>query len=215
MGPAGMLASPASRGPRRWPVESEGSTAFTTDPDAFDHFVARHRPGLVGFLYRRLGNRDEAEDAAAVTFAKAWRARATFRGEATGKAWLYGIACRVVLDLERRRRRRPVEQELPPAWTEEWLPEAEDPLTVLVEAERRRGEHHALRGALERLAPDDRRLLCLFYFDTLDYREISGRLGISLSQVRGRLYRVRERLRRDLERQGRKAPGAGGPNMLE
>jgi RNA polymerase sigma-70 factor (ECF subfamily) len=82
------------------------------DSSAFSDLFQRHRSGLEGFLYRKLRSREEAEDAVTVTFAKAWRAREAFRGNASGKAWLYQIATRVALDILRRRRRRPAEQEL-------------------------------------------------------------------------------------------------------
>src|SRR5688572_29131921 len=82
------------------------------DRHAFTALFQRHRDGLQGFLFRKLRSHEDAEDAVTLTFCNAWRARATFRGNASGKAWLYRIATRVALDMLRGRRRRPAEQEL-------------------------------------------------------------------------------------------------------
>src|SRR3954471_7772242 len=82
------------------------------DREAFTALFQRHRDGLQGFLFRKLRSHEDAEDAVTLTFCNAWRARSSFRGNASGKAWLYRIATRVALDMLRARRRRPVEQEL-------------------------------------------------------------------------------------------------------
>jgi RNA polymerase sigma-70 factor (ECF subfamily) len=173
------------------------------DTEAFTALFQRHRAGLQGFLYRKLRSADEAEDAVALTFLKAWRARESFRGGCPGKAWLYQVATRVALDLLRRRQRRVSELELEGGDAD--LPEQEladeslDPAGHFLEQERVRETTQAVRGAVERLAPDDRRLLALFYFEGYDYSQISSMLGVSRSQVRGRLHRIRGRLRQELD----------------
>src|SRR5688500_11607267 len=74
------------------------------DRAAFEALFRRHRDGLQGYLYRKLRSQEDAEDATALTFSKAWRARASFRGATSGKAWLYQIATNVALDFLRARR---------------------------------------------------------------------------------------------------------------
>jgi RNA polymerase sigma-70 factor, ECF subfamily len=171
------------------------------DVAAFDALFERHRDGLRGFLFRKLRSYEEAEDAVTVTFCKAWRARASFRGNASGKAWLYQIATRVALDILRRRRRRPAEQELDamePDLVSAIEDERLDPASTVEEAESAVETQKAIGQAMDRLPSDERRLLQLFYFDGYNYEEISSILGVSRSQVRGRLHRIRGRMRRDL-----------------
>ena len=176
------------------------------DSRAFESLFARHREALHGFLFRKLGSHDEAEDAVTMTFSHAWRARSSFRGGASGKAWLYQIDTRVALDMLRRRRRRGCELELDPLkpelseTLEDGLP---DPETMMLDAERLVGTQQAITQAMERLPADERRLVDLFYFEGYNYDQISSIVGVSRSQVRGRLHRIRGRLRRDLlHRQG-------------
>lgn len=171
------------------------------DGEAFNALFQRHRDGLQGFLFRKLRSHEDAEDAVTLTFCNAWRARASFRGAASGKAWLYQIANRVALDMLRGRRRRAPEQELDlrePDLLNVEEPEPMDPLALVMNAEHAAEIRTAVGQALERLASDERSLVRLFYFDGRNYDEISSLLGISRSQVRGRLHRIRGRVRRDL-----------------
>ena len=173
----------------------------TDDSHAFEALFARHRDGLHGYLYRKLHSHEEAEDAVTLTFCNAWRARASFRGNASGKAWLYQIGTRVALDMLRRRRRQPAEQTLDMTCPELLGPigeETVDPAEVILDAERSASTRAAVNQALERLPDDERRLLTLFYFDGYNYEQISELLGVSRSQIRGRLHRIRARVRRDL-----------------
>lgn len=171
------------------------------DREAFTALFQRHRDGLQGFLFRKLRSHEDAEDAVTLTFCNAWRARSTFRGNASGKAWLYRIATRVALDMLRGRRRRAVEQELDarsPDTLEIDEPLPMDPMDVVLHTEHVTDTRHAVNEAVVRLPGDERRLLELFYFEGHNYEVIAELTGISRSQVRGRLHRIRARVRRDL-----------------
>jgi RNA polymerase sigma-70 factor (ECF subfamily) len=177
--------------------------AAQDDSEAFQKLFDRHRDGLQGFLFRKLRSYEDAEDAVTLTFCNAWRARQTFRGNSSGKAWLYRIATHVALDMLRARRRRPVEQELDllqPDLVQACHEQEEpvDPETLVLGAERMADTQNAVHAAMNRLPGDERQLLHLFYFDGYDYDQISSMLGVSRSQVRGRLHRIRGRVRRDL-----------------
>lgn len=177
--------------------------AAADDQRAFETLFARHRDGLQGFLYRKLRDQDEAEDAVTATFCNAWRARETFRGDSPGKSWLYQIAARVALDVLRRRRRHPAEQELDAMPAESLEIDGDwdlDPSRQLAQKEQRESARRAVAGALGRLPDEERRLVALFYFDGHNYDEISSILGVTRSQVRGRLHRIRGRIRNDMVR---------------
>jgi len=173
--------------------------AAAGDGDAFATLFRRHRDGLQGFLFRRLQQREAAEDALTLTFYKAWRARSSYRGEASGKSWLYQIAARVALDELRRTQPERLDlgqpaEELPHILNDQ----VQDPEEMILEAEARRATCGAVSSALARLSREERELVHLHYFEGCDYGQISQRVGITLSQVRGRLHRIRERMRRDL-----------------
>jgi RNA polymerase sigma-70 factor, ECF subfamily len=69
------------------------------------------RPALLAVLNRRLGNFDDAEDAAQETFLKCWRSRDVLPAVRDLRAWIFRIACNTASDLRRnafRRRARPL-----------------------------------------------------------------------------------------------------------
>jgi RNA polymerase sigma-70 factor (ECF subfamily) len=65
----------------------------------------RHRRDLQAHCRRMLGSPHEAEDAVQETYLRAWRARATFAGDAPVRTWMYRIATNVCLDMLRARSR--------------------------------------------------------------------------------------------------------------
>ncbi len=90
-------------------ARSEGelwSRARRGDGDSFAVATGRYRRELEVHAYRMLGSAEDAEDIVQETFLRAWRKRETFRGQATLRAWLYGIATNASLDLLERRSRR-------------------------------------------------------------------------------------------------------------
>ena len=99
----GMAAVPV--GARR----DEGALwarAVRGDRDAFAAATGGYRRELEIHAYRMLGSAEDAEDIVQETFLRAWRRRETFRGQATLRAWLYGIGTNASLDLLERRSRR-------------------------------------------------------------------------------------------------------------
>ena len=82
--------------------------AVTSGAAMDDEFAARieaHRRDLVLLCYRMTGSLHDAEEAVQETALRAWRARASFRGESSLRTWLHRIATRVCLDQIDRRRR--------------------------------------------------------------------------------------------------------------
>jgi len=174
--------------------------------EAFEALFRQHRDGLRSFLFRKLRSYEDAEDAVAQTFYKAWRARFTFRGQVCEKQWLYGIAARVAIDIVRGRRRRGVEEPLDlerhAGATSVSAPggrdEESDPAALFLDREHRGSTSEAIHQAFRRLTPEQRRLLELYYFDGYKYEEISELLGVPYTCLRGRLHTIRQLLRRDL-----------------
>jgi RNA polymerase sigma factor (sigma-70 family) len=74
-------------------MERSDADLLKGDPEAFATFYRRHAVPLAAFFLRRTGDREQAADLTAETFAAALQGRRRFdpsRGPAV--AWLYGIA---------------------------------------------------------------------------------------------------------------------------
>jgi RNA polymerase sigma-70 factor (ECF subfamily) len=112
-------------------------------------------------------------------------------------AWLYRVAVRQAL-LQRRRAARADRRVAEHARRAEAAERngAGDPLRWLLAGE----EAELVHEALLRLSSRDRELLLLKYTEDWSCKELSAHLGIRVTTVETRLFRARERLRRELSR---------------
>ncbi len=70
----------------------------------YEQMYASFYEAILKHLYRLLGDREQAEDAAQETFLKAWRALPRLREQSNLKSWLFRIATNTAYDQLRRRR---------------------------------------------------------------------------------------------------------------
>jgi RNA polymerase sigma-70 factor (ECF subfamily) len=149
----------------------------------FDPLFEAHYTDIYRYCVRRLG-RSDAEDATADVFAVAWRRIEEMPEGELARAWLYGVAYRVVGNQYRGRRRRSrLFARLAESRTEG--SNEEDP----------EGEHGDLLAALGQLSQTDQELLRLSSWDALTRAEIAHVLGIKENAVDQRLHRARARLK--------------------
>lgn len=161
--------------------------AARTDPAAFAPLYRRYVDMIYRFCYRRLGTREEAEDATSITFQKALRSLHLFHG-GSFRAWLFAIADRTTLDRLRRGRR---EQPLEDAFL---IPDhAEGPEEFALGADAR----HRLREALAVLTADQRRVIEL-RLSGLDTGEIAQAMERNRNAIDALQFRAVQRLRQEL-----------------
>ncbi len=159
------------------------------DPASLERLYRRHAAGLMGFARRMLRRAEEAEDVVQETFLSVWRGAAPFRGESSGRSWLFSIAlnaCRLRLRARSLGPTSPLDPDLADRVEET------DPSP----------EVQAVRRSLEAMPPEDREILLLSVQD-LPYTEMGRVLSLSEAQVRGRLYRARKGLQASLRALGR------------
>jgi RNA polymerase sigma-70 factor (ECF subfamily) len=166
------------------------------DLNAFNDLVTVYQDSLYGLVYRMVPDPDQAADVVQEAFFSAYRNLATFRG-GTVRSWLNRIAVNAAMDLQRARRRRPV-QPYPELEDESWQPRAGpdvDPEGITLDLERTR----ALEEALRKIGDDQRAAIVLFDVEGYDYGEIAQMTGVSLGTVKSRIHRGRLALRAHLE----------------
>lgn len=163
--------------------------AAAGDADAFTELVRRYRHAVYGYCYYRVGNFEDARDLCQETFILAYRKLGQLREVDRLSVWLRRIAANLCTRWLQRQREVPVEQipEPPPA--------TESPRAALV------------REALSALPDKEHLAVVLHYVDGLSYDEIAGFLEVSPTAVKGRLYRGREMLRREMLRMTQEAFG--------
>jgi RNA polymerase sigma-70 factor (ECF subfamily) len=156
---------------------------------------------IFGYCLYQLGSREEAEDAAQVTFVQALRGLRRGIVPRVEAAWVFAIAKNVCLERHQvRGRRRSREVLLDPA----------DLDLEAVEDEWHGEEAAQLRQALEHLPESQREAVLLREWRGLSYREIATEMGLSLSAVETLIFRARRSLARELsETTGRSGVARG------
>lgn len=177
---------------RPGPVTDSPSTARLA---RFEALFAAHQRQILAYTMRRTQTHADAEDAAAETFAIAWRKADTIPA-AQELPWLYAVARRVLANQRRGHGRR-------------------DRLAALLRVEdvptpMRLGDD--LDGptfaALASLSPADQELLRLVAWEELGNQDIARVLGITPNAVAIRLHRARSRFTAALDR-------TAGPDALK
>lgn len=160
-------------------------------PREFEPLYLRYRTPILGYCYRRLRDRDDAEDAASAIFVAALRGLRTFNDRGRGDAfrtWLFTIAHNEIAGRHRWRSRHPEE---PLAATNTMLdPDRSPEDTALIADDQRR-----LAMLLADLPPRERETIELRLAD-LKTSEIARVLGISEESVRSAQARAVAKLRR-------------------
>lgn len=172
--------------------------AARKDPHAFGAIYDAYVGKILSYTYRLLGSFTDAEEATAETFYKALRAIGRFRWRRGSiLPWLYRIAANESANVYRRRARgaeSPLPDELPQPVRDE-LEEAEMTSSG-------RELARALARALAQLAPREREIVALHYFQGETYALIAQSTGVKESAVRVRAMRALRKLEQTLEMEG-------------
>ncbi len=164
-----------------------------TDPTAFARVYERCLPRVYRYCLRRLGTREEAEDATALVFTRALAGLSGYRG-GSAAAWLFRIAHHTVAnELRDRRPALSLDRSCPEA--HELANSGANVLDGLVRAE----ERQEVARVLATLSAEQRELLALKVAGQLSAREIGAILGKSEGAVRVALHRTIQQLRAALD----------------
>lgn len=152
------------------------------DKQAFVALVDSFRQTMYATAMAVARNEDDAMDAIQDTILILWEKLDTLRDPGAFKTWMTRILInRCFGTLRGKSREFPVE---------------------IMEEEGRSFERDTsldVQDALDRMAPEDRLVLQLFYFEDMPVREIASALSLSPEAVRMRLTRSRKRFRRQYE----------------
>jgi RNA polymerase sigma factor (sigma-70 family) len=162
-------------------------TASITEADTFAELYRTHTYAVFNYCLFRVSNRTVAEDLAADTFERAWRARHRYRPErAAFNTWLFTIARRVVTDWQRRQARRPLLN-----LSEEQPAETPSPESQLEETE----QQARLRYLIQTLEQPEQELVALKFGAGMTNREIAQIIDKTETAVGSAIYRIMQKLR--------------------
>jgi RNA polymerase sigma-70 factor (ECF subfamily) len=160
---------------------------------AFAELFARYRQAVYGFFRRRLDHAARAEELAQEVFVAVLRGTERWEPRASFRAWLYGIAMKM-LWAERRSAAREAGSVA--------IEAADAPATGAASATAATDAALAVRQAVARLEEGEREVLLLREYEQLRYDEIAALLGVPVGTVRSRLFRARMALKDLLSEKG-------------
>lgn len=161
------------------------------EPAAFDALIVRWHEPLWKYLRRLTGDEDAAAEAVQDAWLRILRGMPRLRDASRLRAWIFGIARRVVMDRLREKYAEPAKVS----------PEDVD-LAAADDAIDLREELALLQEELARLPVPEREVLVLFHLEELTLLEIAEVAGIPAGTVKSRLFRARRALRDQLIRKG-------------
>lgn len=152
------------------------------DAASFEVLYGKYYEKVLAIARGVLMDADEAADAVQEIFTLVYRHLGRFDRRSRFSTWLFRVAVNRSIQEARRNRHKSRNVELTEGAAICSPEEAED-LDPRVQA------------AMARLAPADRAILVLFYWEELSLQEIGDSLGCNVNAAKTRLYRARERFR--------------------
>ncbi len=172
--------------------------------EAFTLLVGRFKDPLTNYVYRFVGDRDDANDIVQETFVRAYRSRRSYKPAARVSTWIYTIASNLAKSFLRRRRLRAIvrfsrtQEEQAPVFE---IADTAPPADALVDASLREERIHK---ALSALPTKYREIVVLRDIQELAYEEIVAITGLAMGTVKSRINRGRRMLQemlKDLRRE--------------
>jgi RNA polymerase sigma-70 factor, ECF subfamily len=159
--------------------------------DDIDELVRLYWPRVLRYVTFSINDRDLAESITQDCFLKAYRGRASFRGDCAVSTWLIGIANNLVRDQLRLKKfqfwRKANATSLDITELASFLPSGESsPEARLLARERSEQVKEALNG----LSVNQRKVFLLKFFEEMTLDEIATMTGMPINTVKTHLYRA-------------------------
>jgi RNA polymerase sigma-70 factor (ECF subfamily) len=152
------------------------------DEKSLEILIKRYLKPIFSFVYKYVGNNQEAEDITQEIFVKAWQNLKKFDKNKKFKTWIFTIAKNTSIDWLKKKRAIPMVE----------LPE-------LLKDERNTIKDDLINGfeiMIKNLSPQHREVLTLYYDNDFNFREIAENLGQPLNTIKSRHRRAILRLKK-------------------
>lgn len=156
------------------------------EKQAFGELIERYWAMVMRLAYRYVQSDELAQDLAQESCLQAFLVLKELRNPASFRSWLYGITINVCRNYLRRQH-----QLVESSFSELWQDDKPNPEDMLMQYELRR----QVQQALNQLSGNNRAAVVLFYYEGFSQREIADLLNISVTAVKGRLFKARQQLK--------------------
>ena len=164
------------------------------DESGLIEIIHNYRDGLILYLNSIVHDLHAAEELAEDTFVLLGTKKPKDKGTASFKTWLYTIARNLAVShLRRQARKKEVSLDDCMPWVDD-----NDLETDYIKEEEKRTVHQAM----QRLKSEYRQVLWLVYFDDFSHKEVAALMKTSVHNVDTLVYRARNALKIQLEKEG-------------
>jgi len=162
--------------------------------DLYAVLVDRYKNMAYTIAMKVLGNKDDSQDVAQESFIKAYQQLHTFKGNSKFSTWLYTIVYRTAISKwkENRLETQSIDESMHERFTHEQTFQPYNQLQI-------KDEQEFINQAIQRLPRTEALLVTLFYINESSIKEIREITGLSLPNVKIKLFRARKKLERDLK----------------
>ncbi|MCK5080259.1 MAG: sigma-70 family RNA polymerase sigma factor [Bacteroidales bacterium] len=163
------------------------------DTAAYRGLVEKHQDLVYTIVHRIISSAEEAEEVAQDVFVKAYNKLSDYKGEAKFSTWLYRIAYNTAVSHTRKRKIEflAMDEEVIGNHSEE---DVQQEVMGLSTEE----QNKLIKKALAILPRTDSLMITLFYYHGKDIEEISEIVGLTQSNVKVKLFRIRKRLFKEM-----------------
>jgi RNA polymerase sigma-70 factor (ECF subfamily) len=168
------------------------SRVLKGDLNAFTPLVEKYRQYVYILVKRTCAHPAEAEELAQDVFVKVYEHLRTFRGTATFSTWLYRIAFNTAVSHARKKKHYGVSiDNIDPSAFAASDEEEQNSREILKSREKK---YAVLERLLETLPADEQMLVSLFYKDGLKMEEVAFISGLSPTNAKVKIHRIRKKL---------------------
>ena len=164
------------------------------DVSAYASLVTKHKNLVFSIVIKIVNNREDAEEISQDVFLKAYQSLKTFERKSKFSTWLYRIAYNAAISKTRKKRfeMAPLEETVITNYSTDEIGQHMNELEL-------NDRQVILEKALQRLPEEDNLLITLFYKNENSIEDISYITGLSVSNVKVRMHRIRNRLYNDMQ----------------
>lgn len=158
---------------------------------AFEEILFSYEKPILNYIYRIVGRREDAEDLTQETFLKLYKSLGTIDPENNFNAWIYKIATNTAYDWLRQKGRKKELFVIDDTYSGFETIDSSATYNNIADTS-------DVELALKKIKPIYRTVLFLFYYEDLDYRQISDILSIPINTVKTHLHRAKQLLKKEL-----------------
>lgn len=159
------------------------------EPRAFSVLLKRYQRPVHSLIRQMIPGREDAEELTQDVFVKAFNNLSSFRGGSKLSTWLFRITYNTAISYTRKRKLlysgidEKVLNNISDETVDELLDREDDEALI-----------RQMEAAVERLNPEDKALISLYYTQERSINEVSAITGLTPENVKVKLFRIRKKI---------------------